>query len=174
MRTAFPVIVIALGACAKGQQNVVQAPSAERLAAYKGVVVQKIETAGWLSKNPRTRDNPAYSNWRSEIEVASDQVPASAKKPLSEFYEIRGEPGQSAFVVQSELIEFDPGSADPLGGPNGRVVVRVVLVDGTSKERLGEAQVSATVGSAGGLRGAYEKCGQQIAKFVIEHRPKKK
>jgi len=174
MRITCLVFVVALGACTKGQHNVVQAPNGERLAAYKGVVVQKVETGGWLAKNPRVRDNPAYSNWRSEIEMVADQVPASAKKSFSECYEVRNEPGESAFVVQSELVEFDPGSADPLGGPSGRVAVRVVLVDGASKEKIGEAQVTATVGSASGLRGAYEECGLRIATFVIEHRPKPK
>ncbi len=174
MRIPTVLALLALAACTTGKHNVVQAPAAEKLAAYKGVVVQKVETAGWFSKNPRVRDNPAYSNWRSEIDIASDSVPAAAKKPLSEFYEVRNDAGENAFIIQLELREFDPGPADPLGGPNGKIAARVVLVDAATKQAVGEAEVSATISSGGTLANTYEECGRRAAQFVIDARPKKK
>ena len=57
---------------------------------YTQIVVSKVDTSVWMDSHPRIRENPAFAQWRSEIGVASDQIPTTAKKFLSKYYEIRG------------------------------------------------------------------------------------
>jgi hypothetical protein len=160
------VTPLVLGCASAPDLRVLQAPPPARLIAGVAIAVPDPDLRGWLQNNPRVAQDPAYAEWRTELDAVAWQLTAAVREQVAQRFAAAGAAAAPALLLHTEVIDFDLGRRHPLGDGDGRVAVRATLLDAANRQVLGVAEVRGR--AAHDVHDAARACARGVARFLVD------